>query len=75
MNSGLLMTITATAKFLGFGRSKVNEMVRNGEIPVIPTGKRKGRRIDRRDVLKWVDDHKVLGREGIRMALDGRRKA
>jgi excisionase family DNA binding protein len=74
MDAPMLLTVTQAAKLMGFSRDTFYKLLRSFEIPYIPRG-RKGRRIARADIEKWIEAHKVRNQDQLRKALDGRRKS
>lgn len=62
-----LMNMTEVGEYLGSTRWYVQLLIRQGAFPFIPTGK-KHKRIDIRDVDKWIEKTKRLasdqGRRG-----------
>ena len=49
-----LLTVEETIRFLRLGRTRVNEMLRSGEIPSLKIGRR--RLVRRRDLERWLDE-------------------
>jgi|tagenome__1003787_1003787.scaffolds.fasta_scaffold20972672_4 excisionase family DNA binding protein len=55
-----LMTVDETIRVLRLGRTRVNEILRSGDLPSYKLGRR--RLVRRRDVEEWIERHKdVLG--------------
>ena len=50
-----LLTVDETIRVLRLGRTRVNEMLRSGEIPSLKLGRR--RLVRRKDLEAWLDDH------------------
>ena len=54
----LLLTVREAADWLACSQANVYALVEKGELPVVPVGRRKGYRIDRRDLEAFVDRRK-----------------
>ena len=50
-----LLTVDETIRVLRLGRTRVNEMLRSGEIPSLKLGRR--RLVRRKDLEAWLDGH------------------
>jgi len=51
-----LLTVDETIQVLRLGRTRVNEMLRSGELPSYKAGRR--RLIRRQDLETWLEEHK-----------------
>ena len=54
----LLLTVTQAGALLGFGRSTVYELIKEGQIPVVRLGPRRVR-VPRRELERWIADRTV----------------
>ena len=69
----LTLNVTQAAKLLGFSRWTVNAMCKRYELPWVPRG-RKGRRILRADVERWLLENTVRNAADLKRVLDKRRR-
>lgn len=69
----LTLNVTQAARVLGFDRKAVGQMCRRFELKFIPRG-RKGRRIAREELFRWIRTHEVSNNAELLRALDGRRR-
>jgi excisionase family DNA binding protein len=51
-----LMTVDETIRLLRLGRTRVNEILRSGDLPSYKLGRR--RLVRRRDIEEWLERHK-----------------
>jgi excisionase family DNA binding protein len=57
-SSFYLLTVNETAQRLGCSTANVYALIQSGELPVVPVGRRKGYRIDIRDLAQFADNRK-----------------
>ncbi|MDA0658960.1 MAG: helix-turn-helix domain-containing protein, partial [Planctomycetota bacterium] len=53
-----LLSISEAASYLGCGQANVYGLIRSGELPYVRVGRRKGYRIDREDIDRFISDRK-----------------
>jgi excisionase family DNA binding protein len=51
-----LLTVDETIRLLRLGRTRVNEILRSGDLPSYKLGRR--RLVRRRDIEEWLERHK-----------------